>query len=148
MWVIGMIFTKILFFFFCINLPALVQIWNWYCVTFIGTRLSGLNNRNLFSHGSGDQKSKDQSVIRVGFSRALFPTIFPSLCLYKGSPLCTYLLKSSPYKGISHIKLGPTLLVSLLFTCSVVSDSLQPHGLQLARLLCPQVFPGKNTEEY
>ena len=26
-----------------------------------------------------------------------------------------------------------------------VSDSLWPHGLQLARLLCPQNFPGKNT---
>ena len=25
-----------------------------------------------------------------------------------------------------------------------VSDYLQPHGLYLARLLCPQDFPGKN----
>ena len=29
-------------------------------------------------------------------------------------------------------------------SCSVVSDSLQPHGLQHARLLCPWDFPGKN----
>ena len=29
--------------------------------------------------------------------------------------------------------------------CSVVSDSLRPHGLQLSRLLCPWDFPGKNT---
>ena len=29
--------------------------------------------------------------------------------------------------------------------CSVVSDSLRPQGLQLARLLCPWGFPGKNT---
>ena len=29
--------------------------------------------------------------------------------------------------------------------CSVVFDSLQPHGLQPARLLCLQDFPGKNT---
>ena len=28
---------------------------------------------------------------------------------------------------------------------SVVSDSLQPHGLQPARLLCPWDSPGKNT---
>ena len=28
---------------------------------------------------------------------------------------------------------------------SVVSDSLQPHGLQPTRLLCPWDFPGKNT---
>ena len=29
--------------------------------------------------------------------------------------------------------------------CSVVSDSLQPRGLQPARLLCPWDAPGKNT---
>ena len=29
--------------------------------------------------------------------------------------------------------------------CSVVSDSLQSHGLQPARLLCSWDFPGKNT---
>ena len=28
---------------------------------------------------------------------------------------------------------------------SVVSDSLQPHGLYPARFLCPWDFPGKNT---
>ena len=28
---------------------------------------------------------------------------------------------------------------------SVVSDSLRPHGLQPARLLCPWDSPGKNT---
>ena len=28
---------------------------------------------------------------------------------------------------------------------SVVYDSLQPHGLQPTRLLCPRNFPGKNT---
>ena len=30
-------------------------------------------------------------------------------------------------------------------SCSVVSNSLQPHGLQPARLLCPWNSPGKNT---
>ena len=29
--------------------------------------------------------------------------------------------------------------------CSVVSDSLWPHGLWPARLFCPWNFPGKNT---
>ena len=28
---------------------------------------------------------------------------------------------------------------------SVLSDSLRPHGLQPAKLLCPWDFPGKNT---
>ena len=32
-----------------------------------------------------------------------------------------------------------------LHVCSVVSDSLQPHELQPARLLCPWNFPGKKT---
>ena len=30
-------------------------------------------------------------------------------------------------------------------SCSVVSDCLQPLGLEPARLLCPWNFPGKNT---
>ena len=30
-------------------------------------------------------------------------------------------------------------------SCSIMSNSLQPHGLQPARLLCPRNSPGKNT---
>ena len=30
----------------------------------------------------------------------------------------------------------------LVFSCSVMSDSLQPHGLQHTRLLCPSLSPG------
>ena len=29
--------------------------------------------------------------------------------------------------------------------CSIASNSLQPHGLHPARLLCPSNFPSKNT---
>ena len=36
---------------------------------------------------------------------------------------------------------SPTCMLS----CSVVSDSLQPHALPPTRLLCPWNFPGKNT---
>ena len=32
-----------------------------------------------------------------------------------------------------------------VLSSSVVSDSLQPYGLWLARLLCPWDSPGKNT---
>ena len=32
-----------------------------------------------------------------------------------------------------------------MVSCSVVSDSLWPHGLEPTRLLCPWNFPGKNT---
>ena len=33
-------------------------------------------------------------------------------------------------------------LLSLFFSCSVMSDSLQPHGLQHTRLPCPSLSPG------
>ena len=44
----------------------------------------------------------------------------------------------------------PSLVMWLLpslcvFSRSVVSDSLQPHGLQPARFLSPWNFPGKNA---
>ena len=34
-----------------------------------------------------------------------------------------------------------TCSTELLFSCSIMSDSLQPHGLQNARLLCPSLSP-------
>ena len=37
------------------------------------------------------------------------------------------------------------LLVCVVFSCSVVSDSVQPPGLQLTRFLCPWESSGKNT---
>ena len=36
---------------------------------------------------------------------------------------------------------GAALTVLLLFSCSVVSDSLRPHGLQHARPPCPSLSP-------
>ena len=43
--------------------------------------------------------------------------------------------------------LGKVLSIKVLNVCVylVMSDSLWPHGLQPARLLCPWDFPGKNT---
>ena len=37
------------------------------------------------------------------------------------------------------------LKTSSVLSCSVMSDSLKPHGLQPTRLLCPWDSPGKNT---
>ena len=34
---------------------------------------------------------------------------------------------------------------SVQFSCSVVSDSLRPHGLYPTKFLCPWDFPGKST---
>ena len=36
----------------------------------------------------------------------------------------------------------------LLFSCSFVSNSLQPHGLQHARLPCPSLSPGVCSNSY
>ena len=35
-----------------------------------------------------------------------------------------------------------TAPISVQFSCSVMSDSLWPHGLHYARLLCPSLTPG------
>ena len=44
----------------------------------------------------------------------------------------------------------PTILklLSVFFSCSFVSDSLQPHGLQHARLTCPSPTPGAYSNSY
>ena len=39
----------------------------------------------------------------------------------------------------------PGEIKCMCVSCSVVSNSLQPHGAQSTRLLCPWDFPGKNT---
>ena len=38
--------------------------------------------------------------------------------------------------------------IQLLFSCSIVSDSLRPHGLQHARLPCPSLSPGVYSNSY
>ena len=40
-------------------------------------------------------------------------------------------------------KKTPELISSVQFSCSVVSDSLQPHGLQHARPPCPSLTPDR-----
>ena len=37
------------------------------------------------------------------------------------------------------------MCLCMCVSCSLVSNSLQPHGLGLARLFCPWDSPGKNT---
>ena len=51
-----------------------------------------------------------------------------------------HFLKSSVYRQLFS--------TFLLFSCFVVSDSLRPHGLQHARLLCPSLSPGVCSNSY
>ena len=64
----------------------------------------------------------------------------PSLGPYRLSPLLLW----GPFSWSLHFQLH-FLLCICVFSCSVVSDSLQPHVLWPARLLCPWDSPGKNT---
>ena len=44
-----------------------------------------------------------------------------------------------------HIPSGSPYPAMHACECSAISDSLQPHGLQPIRLLCPWDFPSKDT---
>ena len=67
-----------------------------------------------------------------------------------------YLLKTNHAEIVCHIcrpqylLIQEVLVLSVLMcvcvcACSVISDSMQSHGLQHTRFLCPWNFPGKNT---
>ena len=45
-----------------------------------------------------------------------------------------------------HSRRPETQVLSLLLSCSVMFDSLQPHGLQHAGLPCPSLSPGVCSE--
>jgi len=51
-------------------------------------------------------------------------------------------LSSSPLRYIYVLMPVPQILDYHQFSCSVMSDSLWPHGLQHARLPCPSPTPG------
>ena len=40
------------------------------------------------------------------------------------------------------VQINRSIIVMLLFSCSVMSDYLRPHGLQHTRLPCPSLTPG------
>ena len=72
--------------------------------------------------------------------------------LHSGGSIVTHNL--SPSERLSHVHKYINItgsqhqqMLALLapFVCSIVSDSLQCHGLYSAWLLCPWNSPGKNT---
>ena len=62
----------------------------------------------------------------------------------------TQLDKIRPFSDPNHefVWLSEGTFSSVQFTCSVVSDSLQPHGLQHIRLPCPSPAPGAVSNSY
>ena len=55
-------------------------------------------------------------------------------------------LESSDYSVTSMARLKGLCLHVLLFSPSLVSDSLHPHGLQHTRLSCPSLSPGVSSD--
>ena len=49
------------------------------------------------------------------------------------------------HTGLTDVSISSLTDISESVSHSVVSNSLRPHGLQPARLLCPWDSPGKNT---
>ena len=102
--------------------------------------------------GVGEEARPSEEEItcwRLGWLRCFSPVAPPSLSLLWfprtcGSknplPLLTHLVYMvTPGQGDSYP------YCACMLGLSVVSDSLQPHGLWTVRLLCPWNSPGKNT---
>ena len=79
-----------------------------------------------------DSPSKNTGV----GSHSLLQWIFPIHGLNSGLLHCRQILYHLSQQGSLYI-----ICIHILFSCSVVSNSLRPHGLQHARLPCPSPSP-------
>ena len=110
--------------------------------------------------GSGSWELPHLSL-GIGVQNPVFPTLGlismrlcaegdgdPDFLIYESS-ICLSLIR----EGLRR-EVGSPLYYALPFwtqvrvSCSIVPSSLQPHGLYLARLLCPWDSPGKNPLEW
>ena len=57
-------------------------------------------------------------------------------------PTKVHLVKAMVFPGVMHGCESWTIKKAVQFSCSVVSYSLRPHGLQHTRLPCPSPTPG------
>ena len=84
--------------------------------------------------------AKDTSA--TAQSLQLCPTLHDPI---DGSPPGSPSLRFSRQEHWSGLGLIPRVHFSVQFSCSAVSDSLWPHGLQHARLPCPSPTPGASS---
>ena len=98
--------------------------------------------------GAGQAKPQHQlydpfSTLRDQHSQLLFTNF-----TYKCTKNKTHSKKYESYPSIHSVK-GQVYIYPLLqFSRSVMSDSLLPHGLQHARLLCPSLSPRVCTNSW
>ena len=64
---------------------------------------------------------------------------------YKDSMISTHFNSLELQIGLRAIKIHSLIWLFIMFSHSVISNSLWPFGLQPTRLLCPWDSPGKNT---
>ena len=67
------------------------------------------------------------------------------MCPHRNSYVAI-LMKMWPLRGDEVMRVGDIMNELCVCSCSVVSSSSWPCGLQFTRLLCPWNFPGNNTE--
>ena len=82
----------------------------------------------------------------IALTRQTFVGKVMSLLFNMLSMLVITFLPRSKHLLISWLQSPSTLIVSVQFSCSVVSDSLRPHELQHARPLCPSPTPGVHSD--
>ena len=96
---------------------------------------------SLWLHGLySPWNSPGQNTHRIVGSFSLLQGIFPTQGSNPGLPNCRRILYQLSHKGSRCLNLGINSFIHsflVQFSCSVVSDSLWPHGLQHARLPCP-----------
>ena len=85
------------------------------------------------------EKPKDSRLKKVQKSWVFYRRKRPS----KAPAICSHFF--SPPMSSVEVNSGVCVYVCVCVSSSVVSDSLQPYGLQPARLLHPWDFLGKNT---
>ena len=115
-----------------------------------GSNLGLLHSRQILYHSAtreaqmGDtkyyyEKPKDSRLKKVQKSCVFYRRKRPS----KAPAICSHFF--SPPMSSVEVNSGVCVYVCVCVSSSVVSDSLQPYGLQPARLLHPWDFLGKNT---
>ena len=104
----------------------------------VAQSLTLCNSMDCSPPGSSAHDSSPGRKTGVG-GHALLQGLFPTQESKPGLPLCRWILYHLNHQG------SPVQFSSVQFSRSVMSDSLRPHGLQLARLLCPWGF---SKQEY
>ena len=116
------------------------------CLTDLNSSFSPINSFSLWQQGCQSKLSKVNLFCVKPFNDSPWPKeCNPLFVLYHLASLLSYL----PNIYLLHgVEVGYSVFCESekwKWRCSVMSDSLRPHGLWPTRLLCPWDSPGKST---